>query len=100
MTSHLVGRLFLADTHHKYGSCFVYMYDAKTGDCDGCVFDTHADYTDHEECGDNPGADLTLPDPGDAMPSIESYQGCSFDLVNIGVAPTKEKCAEVCANCE
>ena len=82
------------------GRCFAYIYNVKKGACNGYAFNTNAGFTHHEECGANLAVDVMLPDPSDAMPSVESYTGCSFRLTDLGVAPTKEKCEDLCLNCE
>ena len=91
---------WFVDSLHKKGRCFAYLYDAKNDECDGYVFDHTSSYTDYEECGVNSAADVTLPDPDSAQPSIVSYSGCSFSSVRLGVVFTKEKCEELCVNCK
>ena len=84
----------------KEGRCFAYLYDASSEECDGYVFDTTSTYTDYEECGVNSAADVTLPEPDSAQPSIVSYSGCSFTFIQLGVVFSKEKCEELCLNCK
>ena len=92
---------FSADTRLKKGICFVYFYNAKKGICRGQAFNTNTlAYTYNLECGANPGADLTLPVTTDAMPSVESRNSCDVSMIDLGVAPTKEKCEALCRNCE
>ena len=95
-----VAECLCVDSHPKKGKCFAYTYATKNRKCIGYVIDVENEYTNYEECGTNAGVDISLPDPGDAQPSIESYDGCSFEIVQLGLSFTKEQCEELCTNCK